>query len=315
MIEDKFKKNIDLSPLTTFRIGGQAKYFMEIEYAEELSEAVKWAKQAGERMYILGGGSNVLINDKGVNGLVIVLKNKQVKPMGGRIHCDSGASLVYTAGVSRRDALSGLEWAFGIPKATIGGAIRGNAGAFGQEMADVVETVEAFNMEKEQFQFFSKNDCGFKYRGSLFKERSSFIIWGATLRMKKDDLDEINSRIDSNMKNREKRQPKLPNAGSIFKNLYLEDIRKVNEKLAEELEAEGKTSNGKVGAGALIDMLGFKGRVMGGAKVSLEHANFIINTGKANARDVMDLMSYIYEEVKKRFKVELEPEIEVVGYE
>ncbi len=315
MIEDKFKKNVDLAPLTTFKIGGPAKFFMEIEYAEELSEAVKWAKEAGEKIYILGGGSNLLINDHGINGLVLVLKNDEVKPMGTRLHCSSGASLAYAISLARRNSLSGLEWAFGIPKATIGGAVRGNAGAFGQKTEDIVETVEAFNMEKQQYQFFSKNDCRFDYRDSVFKHNPIFIIWGITFKMKEDTQDNINEKINANLKHRDNSQPRLPSAGSVFKNMSLEYIKEVNEKLAEELVQKGKTNSDMVGAGALIDMLGFKGRVMGGAKVSLEHANFIVNTGNATARNVIELMTYIHQEVKDRFRVELEPEIEVMGYE
>ena len=308
-------KNVDLAPMTTFNIGGRAKFLIEAEYAEDLSEAVKWAKEAKERINILGGGSNMLVNDLGVNGLVIILKNREVKAMETRLHSAAGAQLSYALSIAKRESLTGLEWGFGIPMATIGGSVRGNAGAYGEQMSDIVETVEAFNMDKENFQFFSKSDCEFGYRTSIFKKNPIFVIWGATLKMSKASLEEINEKIENNFKHRSSSQPRLPNAGSIFKNVFLEDIRKVNEKLAEELVAKGKVQGEVVGAGAIIDMLGFKGRVMGGAKVSLEHANFIVNTGKARARDVLDLIEYIHKEVKERFRLELEPEVQLIGFE
>lgn len=315
MIEEKFEKNVDLSRLTTFRLGGPAKYFITIEYAEELLEAVRWAKEAKERIYVLGGGSNILVNDRGVDGLVIVLKNNEVKPLGERLHCAAGASLAYAISISRRENLGGLEWGFGIPMATIGGSVRGNAGAFGEDIGSAIETVEAFNMEKERFQFFSNHDCQFSYRSSIFKSNPIFVIWGVTLKLKKSSAEEINKKVESNLNHRNSSQPRLPSAGSVFKNLLLEDIKKTNEQLAAYLVEKGKTKNGKVGAGALIDLLGFKGRVMGGAKVSLEHANFIVNTGRATAKDVLNLIEYIHKEVKDHLKVELEPEVQLIGFE
>ncbi|MBD3247867.1 UDP-N-acetylmuramate dehydrogenase, partial [Candidatus Falkowbacteria bacterium] len=273
------------------------------------------AKDAKEKVYVLGGGSNVLVSDQGVNGLVIVLKNNEVKAMGSRLHCAGGASLAYVISAAKRESLTGLEWGFGIPKATIGGSVRGNAGAFGQQMGDIVETVEAFNMEKERFQFFSNTDCQFGYRTSIFKKDPNFIIWGVTLKMEKAGQPEIDKKIEGNMEYRDKGQPKLPSAGSVFKNIFFEDIKKVNEELALHLIKEKKVKGNKVGAGALIDMLGFKGRVMGGAKVSLEHANFIVNTGRATAEDVLKLADYIQKEVKQRFKVQLELEMQLMGFQ
>lgn len=315
MIEEKIQKGVDLSSLTTFKIGGLAKYFIEIDHTDELLEAVRWAKDAKERIYVLGGGSNLLVNDQGVNGLVIILKNKEVKVMGERLNCAGGASLAYAISISRQENLGGLEWGFGIPMATIGGSVRGNAGAFGEDMSSSVETVEAFNIEKEHFQFFSNKDCRFNYRSSIFKTNPIFVIWGVTLKLKKVSSIEINKKIENNFEHRNNSLPRLPSAGSVFKNILLEDIKRTNEQLAVHLLENGKVKGGKVGAGALIDMLGFKGRVIGGAKVSLEHANFIVNTGRATARDVLDLIECMHKEVKERFNVELEPEVQLIGFE
>jgi UDP-N-acetylmuramate dehydrogenase len=312
MIDDKIKKDVPLALFTTFKIGGPARYYIEVKTKSDLEGAIQWAKNNDQRVYYLGGGSNLLIADEGLPGLVIRFANREVNNMSPRFHCGAGAPLSYVITQARAAGLSGLEWAFGIPLATIGGSIRGNAGGFGQSMGEVVETVEFFNIDKERFEFLSQKDCDFSYRSSVFKQNPSFLVWATTLKLKPTPVEEISSTIENNLKSRESSQPRLPNAGCVFKNLFLDDIVRVNPSLGEHIKEQGVSKNGKVGAGYLIDMRGLKGKAIGGAKVSLEHANFIVNTGRATAKDVLDLIELVKGEVKLRFNVELEEEIVIL---
>jgi UDP-N-acetylmuramate dehydrogenase len=309
LIDDKIQKDVSLAPFTTFKIGGPARYYIEAKTKQDLVEAVAWAKENDQNVYYLGGGSNLLIADEGLPGLVIRFGNREVNNMSPRFHCGAGASLAYVITQTRAAGLTGLEWAFGIPMATVGGSIRGNAGAFGQSMGEAVETVEFYNVEKERFEFFSQKDCQFSYRSSIFKQNPSFLVWNATLKLKAAPAQEISDLIEKNLKSREAGQPRLPNAGCVFKNLFLDDIAKVNPSLSEHIKEQNMSKGGKVGAGYLVDLRGLKGKAVGGAKVSLEHANFIVNTGRATAKDVLDLVDLIKKEIKLRFSVDLEEEI------
>ncbi|HTX87082.1 MAG TPA: UDP-N-acetylmuramate dehydrogenase [Candidatus Nanoarchaeia archaeon] len=308
-IELKIKKNIPLAPMTTFKIGGPAKFFVEVASKEDLVEAVEWAKKEKEPIYYLGGGSNLLIADEGLPGLVIKFANREAVNLSPRFNCGAGASLAYVISLTRAAGLSGLEWGFGIPQATIGGCVRGNAGGFGMNTGDIVETVEAYNLKKNRWETLSQKDCQFGYRSSIFKTDPDLIIWSATFRLKPAAAEQINAMIDDNMKKRDTTQPKLPNAGSVFKNLFVDNIRHINPQLAEFIDEQEVAKGGKIGAGYLIDMHGLKGKAVGGAKISLEHANFIVNTGRATARDVIELIEFVKKEIKIRFKVELEEEI------
>lgn len=308
-IELKIKKNIPLGPLTTFKIGGAAKFFVEVSTKEDLTEAIEWARKEKEQIYCFGGGSNLLIADEGLSGLVIKFANREVANLSPRFNCGAGASLAYVISLTRAAGLSGLEWGFGIPQATIGGCIRGNAGGFGMNTSDIIETVEAYSLKKNRWETLSHNDCQFGYRTSIFKTDPDLIIWSATLRLKPAPAEQIQAMIDNNMKKRDAGQPRLPNAGCAFKNLFLEDVRHVNPQLAEFIDEQGIAKGGKIGAGYLIDLHGLKGKAFGGAKISLEHANFIVNTGHATAKDVIDLMDFVKKEINIRFKVDLEEEV------
>jgi UDP-N-acetylmuramate dehydrogenase len=313
---DKIQENVPLAEYTTFKIGGPAKYFIEAEEKQDILDAFEWARNKEEAVFILGGGSNVLVSDDGVDGLVVKLKNNRVSPKGDRLYCGAGASLSRINISAISNGLSGLEWSVGIPGATIGGAVRGNAGAFGSEIAEVVETVEVFDPrlgKQDPFSIYSNRDCRFQYRSSVFKQGPSMLIWEVVLKMRKINPEEIKEKTGQVLDKRRETQPNLPNAGCIFKNLFIEDIEKNSPKLAEYIKRNDIAKQGKVAAGWLIDTCGLKGRSLGGAKVSLEHANFIVNRGKATALDIIGLISYIKKEVYKRFNLELEEEVQFLG--
>src|SRR3989339_740159 len=271
MIEPKIQENISLAPMTTFRIGGQAKYFVKIRTKEELAEVFEWIRKKKINYAILSGGSNVLISDDGFGGIVVKMENK-------------------------------------------GGAIRGNAGAFGGQLADCVETVEVFNIKKKRSYILSGNDCKFSYRESIFKKDRNLLIWSATLRMKKGEIEEINKTVSQYLGHRNSTQPKLPSAGCIFKNVLFSDLQKGNRYLSDAAEREGLIKGGKVGAGWIISRLDLQGKKIGGTKISLEHANFIVNTGKARAEEVVMMISFIKQQVRDRFGVQLQEEIEYLGF-
>lgn len=308
------QKDIPLAQFTTFRIGGPAKFFIEVKEKDDLPEAIKWAKENKEKFYILGGGSNVIINDKGVDGLVIRMANDNITVHGERMEAGAGATLARAVRLATGENLSGLEWAAGIPRATLGGAIRGNAGAFGSSMNDVAETVEVFNVKKEKFELFSHKDCKFDYRESIFKKDHNYLIWSIILRLKKGSKLEIEAMINKFLESRQSRQPKLPSAGSIFKNLLIDYLKENNANIANLAIKSGAVKGNKIGAGWLIELAGLKGKKIGGAKVSLEHANFIVNTSQASAEDIVMLISYIKQQVRNRFSVQLQEEVQYLGF-
>ena len=312
-IESKIKKDVSLAPMTTFKIGGTAEYYLEVEAKDELREAIAWAKGKKLKYFILAGGSNVLISDQGVKGLIIKLRNNSCTVKGRRIVCGAGTALAKAVSSATSYNLSGLEWAAGIP-GSIGGSIRGNAGAFGQDMDEIIENVEVFDIGKEKFELFSKNDCKFNYRDSIFKKNNKLVIWQAIIKLKPGKAEDIKDIINQHINYREQTQPRLPSAGCIFKNFKVVGMKKNSQKLAELARQEKIIKKEKIGAGWLIAKAGLKGKTIGGAKVSLEHANFIVNTKNATAEDVIMLISYIKQQVRDKYNVQLQEEIEYFGF-
>ncbi|MCK5081043.1 MAG: FAD-binding protein, partial [Candidatus Moranbacteria bacterium] len=172
----KIQEKVLLKDYSTFKIGGPAKYFTEVKDLKELKDSIKWARKEKEKFMILGGGSNILFHDEGFNGLVIKLVNDKIKLVDETtVSCEAGVMLGGLVSFSIENNLAGLEWAAGIP-GTVGGAIRGNAGAFGSEMKNVVEEVAYFNLESLKEEKCSSEKCQFDYRQSVFKEFDHKII-------------------------------------------------------------------------------------------------------------------------------------------
>ncbi len=310
----KIKRSIPLKNLTTFKIGGPAKFFAEIKEKQDLQEAWQWSKEKKVDIVLLGGGSNVLINDAGVDSLLLQMNNLNLSVRGNRMDSGAGVTLSILARQAQSNSLSGLEWANGIPGASLGGAIRGNAGAFGKNMQDMVETVEVFDKKEEKFKIFSNKDCQFEYRGSIFKNQEDYIIWNANIKLQSFPYKQIAELTDNYLGERRNKQPNLPSAGCIFKNLTFAELQEFNPGLADYAKQQKAVKGDNVAAAWLIDMLDLKGKSMGGAKISLQHANFIVNTGKATSLDVISLISYIKEKVRNRFKVQLQEEIQYLGF-
>lgn len=311
-IESRIQNDVSLAPLTTFKIGGPAKFFVEAETPEELVAAIAWAREKGEKYFILGGGSNLLVSDKGFDGLIIKNNCREIRAEANRIYANTGAPLSQLVQIAAENNLAGLEWATGIP-GTVGGAVRGNAGAFGSSMQSIVESAQAFDPEKHETLNLNFDQCKFAYRHSIFKE-NGLIVLSATIKLAAAKPEAISEASAKYVKYRADGQPKEPSAGSIFKNVLTTDLKMANPEAAAEAEKEGIVRGGKISAGWLISRLGFKGKTIGGAQVSLEHANFIVNKGGATAGDVLMLMSLIKQKVRVEYGVQLQTEIQYLDY-
>jgi UDP-N-acetylmuramate dehydrogenase len=290
------QKNISLAKHAAFKIGGPAKYFYIAKTKDELVKAIIAAKKNNLPFFILGGGSNLLVSDKGYNGLVINFQFSIFNFQKNKIFAGAGIKLINLVKTSAEKGLSGLEWATGIP-GTIGGAIYGNAGAFGKSMKDIIESVEVFDVKTEKTKTLKKKDCKFNYKSSVFKKNKNLIILSAVIKLKKpavqaqENRKEIKNKIQGFLNYRKENHPlNLPSVGSIFKNPK------------------------KFPAGYLIEKCGLKGKKIGGAQVSEKHANFILNTDGAKAKDIIKLINLIKKKVKKKFGIVLEEEIQFLGF-
>lgn len=283
----RLRENVLLSEYSTFRIGGPARYLIEVDNAEDLKKVIQKALELNLQFIVIGGGSNILFSSKGYNGLVIVFKSNNTFSINDNlIEVDASVSLNYL--INKLNNYTGLEWAVGIP-GTVAGAINGNAGAFGGEMSELIKQVKVLEVKDNQIieKNFSKEDCKFSYRNSIFKNNPNLIIASAILELKKDSEENVKQKIKNNLSKRMSKQPKGFSIGSIFKN-------------GEDFFA-----------GELIEKAGLKGLQIGDAKISDEHANFIINLGEATSDDVLELIKIIKKEVKEKFSIDLEEEIKI----
>ena len=286
----ELKQDILLKNYTTFKIGGKAKYFYKAKTKEELIKAVKIAKKNKLPFFILGGGSNLLVSDKGFDGLVINTQFSTFNFQDNKVFCEGGVRLTSIVSKAAENGLKGLEWGAGIP-GTLGGAIRGNAGAFGESIGNIIKQVEVFNSEKEKIENYSQKDGDFAYRESVFKKRPELVILSAELELKNGNKEEIRNKMKEYLDYRKDKQPlEFPSAGSVFKNPL------------------------DVSAGQLIDQCGLKGKRIGNVEISKKHANFIINLGDGKAEDVLKLIDLMKKEVKDKFNIQLEEEIQYVGF-
>ncbi|HAL62814.1 MAG: UDP-N-acetylmuramate dehydrogenase [Firmicutes bacterium] len=280
-------KNEPMKNHTSFKIGGIADEFCAPSSIEEIVECIKYAKKKNIPYFVIGNGSNILVSDKGIRGLVIKISGEfsRYEICGDIIKAQSGVLLSVLAKAAQKDSLSGMEFASGIP-GTLGGAVYMNAGAYGGEMSDIVKSVTYLeNGEIKKIE----NGFDFGYRKSLFAKIGAVVL-EAELQLKKGNTDEIKAKMEDYKVRRTEKQPlNFPSAGSVFK------------------RPEGHF------AGGLIEDAGLKGFETGGAKVSEKHAGFIINTGDATASDVLKLIKHIQKTVKEKYGVELETEVKLMG--
>ena len=309
------KENESLSAYSTFRIGGSAKYLALAQTIDDIERLWEIANKNKLPILFLGGGSNVLINDSGFPGLVIKINNSRLKIKDNLIECEAGALLSKTMGEALAGGLLGLEWAAGIP-GTVGGAIRGNAGAYGGAMADSILSVKVLRNGK--IKELKKKDCRFGYRQSIFKEEgNSDIILSAVLELKKlsnlDKAEEARGKIKIIMKERSNKFGGF-SAGCVFKNIVMsaEEIKEFKNKFSQFPDQFVRYQ--KIPAAWLIDECGLRGKKIGGAKISESHAGVIVNDGQATAEDIIILIGVIKQKVRSKFSIQLMEEIEYVGF-
>lgn len=305
------QENVSLSGFTTFKIGGPARFFVEVRNGDEMIEAIDYAKKNNLEVFVLAGGSNILISDKGFNGLVIRIVNLKIKASDDEISCGVGVPLNQLVLESVKNDLTGLEWAAGIP-GTVGGAIIGNAGAFGGEIKDSLEEVKFLDLKDNEVKIYKNSDCKFGYRDSVFKKKyGEVILISAKFGLEKIEGGNGRKEIEEIIGKRKDKQPQQPSAGSFFKNPVVENREVINNF---EKDTGIKIRDNKVPAGWFVESVGFKGKQIGGAQVSEKHANFIVNTGNATAEDVIMLSSLIKQKVRDETGVQLEEEIRMVGF-
>lgn len=281
-------ENEPLARHTTFRVGGPADVLFLPESAQELQRAMELAREAGEDCLVIGNGSNLLVRDGGVRGLVIKLAGPMsgVSVEGTAIRAQAGASLSQVSRAALQASLTGLEFASGIP-GSLGGALAMNAGAYGGELSQVVR--EAMVLMDGRVQTLSREELAMGYRTTRVL-REGGIVLSAVLDLKEGDASQIAETMDElNRRRREKQPLSFPSAGSTFK------------------RPEGYF------AGALIEQAGLKGYAIGGAQVSEKHAGFLINRGGATASDLLRLIEYVQERVYAQSGVRLETEVRICG--
>ena len=287
----KFQENIPLAKYTTFKVGGPAKLFYLSKNEKDLVEAIAKGKEEKLKIFVIGGGSNLLISDKGFDGLVIKIGDNQIEIKDTEVKVGAGAQLPDLVSRTADNALVGFEWAAGVP-GTVGGAIYGNANAYGVAISDYLITVDCLNRKSFEIKTLDKKDCRFNEKTSIFKENKDLVILSAIFKLKTGDKKMIKKEISDRIVLRASKHPlEYGSAGSIF----------VNKPGQEKPSSY------------LIELAGLKGRKVGGAEVSTKHGGFIVNKNNATCQDILDLIEIVKREVKKKHGVDLETEVQIVG--
>ncbi len=298
---------MSLKDFTNYKIGGKARYFYQPDRIEDVIDALNFAEAKGVPFFILGAGTNILASDDEFPGVVIKPAFRHIGADEERVRAGAGLLMSELIDFTVERGLSGLEWAGGLP-GTLGGAIRGNAGAFGGEIKDNITKVTSLNTKTKKVVERDRAACNFTYRSSVFKIEGDEIILSAEFELGKGDKDAIKKSIQEKVDFRISRHPlDLPSAGSVFKNV---DLRSVPKELLDRPGLVVKNDPFPViPAAYLITQAGLKGMKEGGAMVSEKHANFIVNFDNATSNDVRKLIEKVKKEVASRFGVALEEEI------
>jgi UDP-N-acetylmuramate dehydrogenase len=288
-VGDRLRRDVTIAPLTTFRLGGPAALYLAPDSIDDLRAVARAVRETGLPVVVLGKGSNVLVSDAGIDGLVLRLGRgfRWAARDGDTLTAGGAMPLPALAGIALTHGLAGLEFGIAIP-ATIGGAVRMNAGAHGRTLADVAERIDVFDLATGASRSLAGTDAGFRYRGSGFGPLD--LVVAARLRLEPGDPLAIRAAMDAARAWRRETQPIAePNCGSVFTNPPGDH------------------------AARLVDVTGCKGMRVGGARVSEKHANFIIAGPDARAADVLELIGRVQAAVEERWGIRLEPEVRLVG--
>lgn len=286
--ESQIQLDAKMSEHIYFKVGGPVDILLTPNNIEQLKETITVCKDNNIPFYVIGNGSNLLVKDGGIRGVVIkVCDLNKIERMGNKIKAGTGALLKDVSKEATAASLSGFQFACGIP-GSVGGAVYMNAGAYDGEISFVIESAEVLD-DNQEIRVLSKEELNLGYRQSVVMQKG-YVVLSATFKLTPDDHDKIESRVNELTTRREDRQPlEYPSAGSTFK------------------RPEGHF------AGKLIEDAGLKGYTVGGACVSEKHAGFVINKANGTAKDVLDVIHHVQEEVKRQFGVELHPEVRILG--
>jgi len=291
IVNGSLKLNEPMSAHTSFKIGGPADILVEPYDKEELKAVLKLCGELQCPVFVFGNGTNLLVRDKGIRGVVIKIGNafNHIQVEDEVITAGAGALLAHVSKVAYNNSLTGLEFAIGIP-GTVGGAVIMNAGAYGGEIKDVVSKVTAMDRTGAEI-IYTKDELKLGYRTSILQENHDIVL-GVEMVLQKGEKEKIKAVIDDLNAKRIARQPlNMPSAGSVFR------------------RPAGYYP------GALIEKAGLKGYAIGDAQVSEMHAGFIVNKGSATAADVIKLIDFVKETVARKFGIEMETEVKIVGEE
>ena len=290
-LECSAEREVSMKNYTSFKVGGPAELFLSPENAGQTAKLVRFCEKEEIPVFVLGKGSNLLVSDRGIKGAVIYTGKQCGISLTDEntVRAQSGASLAQLCTFALENSLSGLEFAYGIP-GTVGGAVFMNAGAYGGEMKDVLESVTVLTGEGKIIEL-GRNELELGYRTSVIAKKG-YIVLGAVLKLERGDGEKIKTYMDELKEKRVTKQPlEYPSAGSTFK------------------RPEGYF------AGKLIEDAGLRGFQVGGAQVSEKHCGFVINRDHATAADIMELMRQVQIRVKENSGVDLEPEVKRLGDE
>lgn len=312
---ERVKKDEPLAKHVHIRIGGPADFYVEAKSSEEIVQAVEAAVLDQLPFAIFGGGSNTLPSDDGFRGLVIQAANRGWSVDGASVTAEAGVPTGFLARKTAEAGLTGLEWAVSLP-GTIGGAVRGNAGCFGGEIKDTLESVEILRVidGRTERSVCKNEECGFGYRESRFK-RSGDVVLSAKFALSTAPKESCLAKLEDVLSKRKADQPSdAPSAGCMFKNF---DFKEESElaKLKERVDIpEAFLRAKRLPAGWLIEQADLKGKTIGRAQVSSKHGNFLLNLGGATASDVLQLISLIKMRIRDDYGLQLEEEVQLLGF-
>lgn len=288
--KDKIKYNEKMSKYTTMRVGGPCDCIVFPDEISKIKEVIDFCKNENITFFVIGNGSNLLVKDEGIHGVVIKLGHRfgKIEIDGEYILAYAGATMPALSQLAKKNSLKGLEFACGIP-GTIGGGVKMNAGAYGSQISDILYEVTYMD-EKEEIKTIKNKDCSFGYRKSIFTINPNYVILSAKFKLERGNINEIENKMKENSLARKTKQPlEYPNFGSVFK------------------RPEGYF------VGKLVDDAGLRGYKIGGAQVSTKHTGFIVNVDNATCKDVLDLIGYVQTTVYNKFNVKLTPEVIIIG--
>lgn len=288
--KDKVKYNEKMSKYTTMKVGGPCDCIVFPDEISKIKEVIDFCKNENITFFVIGNGSNLLVKDEGIHGVVIKLGHRfgKIEIDGEYILAYAGATMPTLSQLAKKNSLKGLEFACGIP-GTIGGGVKMNAGAYGSQISDILYEVTYMD-EREEIKTIKNKDCSFGYRKSIFTINPNYVILSAKFKLERGNIDEIENKMKENSLARKTKQPlEYPNFGSVFK------------------RPEGYF------VGKLVDDAGLRGYKIGGAQVSTKHTGFIVNVDNATCKDVLDLIGYVQTTVYNKFNVKLTPEVIIIG--